>query len=102
VPAIVSSLWIKPSRLFSVGDVGRDGLAESSQEQVHLGGIEPGHHQGDTGSRAGHTAPTIQADWCPTSRNRRGVWPRCHQPVRPFLADPPLPECSAVQRKGLL
>ena len=27
----------------------RDGLAEFSKEQVHCGGIEPGHHQGDTG-----------------------------------------------------
>src|SRR6516162_11180689 len=27
----------------------RDGLAEFSKEQVHRGGIEPGHHQGDTG-----------------------------------------------------
>src|SRR5262249_52168587 len=30
-------------------------------------------------SRAGHTAPMIQADWWPTSRNPRGVSPRCHQ-----------------------
>ena len=28
---------------------GRDGLAEFSKEQVHRGGIEPGHHQGDAG-----------------------------------------------------
>jgi len=27
----------------------RDGLSEFSQEQVHRSGVEPGHHQGDTG-----------------------------------------------------
>jgi hypothetical protein len=27
----------------------RDGLSEFSKKQVHRGGIEPGHHQGDTG-----------------------------------------------------
>src|SRR5215831_5571665 len=27
----------------------RDGLAEFGKEQVHCGGIEPGHHQSDTG-----------------------------------------------------
>src|SRR6516225_5465799 len=28
---------------------GRDGLSEFSKENVHRGGIEPGHHQGYTG-----------------------------------------------------
>src|SRR6516164_5330287 len=28
---------------------GRHGLAEFGKEQVHCGGIEPGHHQSDTG-----------------------------------------------------
>lgn len=28
---------------------GRDGLAELSKKEVHRGGVEPGHHQGDTG-----------------------------------------------------
>ncbi len=27
---------------------GRDGLSELSKEQVHRGGVEPGHHQSDT------------------------------------------------------
>jgi hypothetical protein len=27
----------------------RDGLSEFSKEEVHCGGIEPGHHHGDTG-----------------------------------------------------
>ena len=27
----------------------RDGLAEFSQERVHRGGVEPGHHDGDAG-----------------------------------------------------
>jgi hypothetical protein len=31
---------------------GRDGLSEFSKEEVHRGGVEPGHHQGDTGGRA--------------------------------------------------
>jgi hypothetical protein len=30
-------------------------------------------------SRAGHTAPMIQAERWPRSRRPRGVWPRCHQ-----------------------
>jgi hypothetical protein len=35
----------------------RDGLSEFSKEQVHRGGIEPGHHQGDTGVACGAYGP---------------------------------------------
>src|SRR6516165_6125049 len=41
-----------PARLvhqYNVMRARRDGLAEFGKEQVHCGGIEPGHHQGHTG-----------------------------------------------------
>src|SRR5215469_3747201 len=63
----------------------RDGLAEFGKEQVHCGGIEPGYHQGHPVSRAGHTAPMIQADWWPTSQPARGI-----AALPPDIAGPPL------------
>jgi len=57
----------------------RDGLAEFGKEQVIAAVSSRVITKATPVSRAGQTAPMIQADWYPTSRNPRGVSPRCHQ-----------------------
>src|SRR5499427_4727096 len=71
---------------------GRDGLAEFGKEQVHCGGIEPGHHQSDTGvaCRAyGADDPSrLVADIAQPARGMAALPPDIAGP--PLLPDPRL------------
>ena len=68
----------------------RDGLSEFSKEQVHRGGIEPGHHQSDTSvaSRAyGADDPSrLIADIAPPARGIAALPPDIAG--APLLPDP--------------
>ena len=57
----------------------RDGLAEFGKEQVHCGGIEPGHHQG-------HTGVACRADG---ADDPSGLVADITQPARGIAALPP-------------
>ena len=68
---------------------GRDGLTELSQEEVHCGGIEPGHHQGDagvTGRAYGPDDPSrLMADIAQPARGMASLPPDIAGP--PLLSD---------------
>ena len=70
----------------------RDGLSQFGQEQVHRGGIEPGHHQGDTGvaGRAYRTddPSRLVADIAQPARGMAALPPDIAGP--PLLPDPRL------------
>src|SRR5215472_15541178 len=70
----------------------RHGLAEFGKEQVHCGGIEPGHHQSDTGvaCRAyGADDPSrLVADIAQPARGMAALPPDIAGP--PLLSDPRL------------
>src|SRR5499427_7757186 len=71
---------------------GRDGLSEFINKEVHRGGIEPGHHQGDAGvaSRAyGPDDPRrLVADIAQTARGMAALPPDIAGPA--LLSDPRL------------
>jgi len=71
---------------------GHHGLAEFGEEQVHCGGIEPGHHQCDTGvaCRAyGADDPSgLVADIAQPARGMAALPPDIASP--PLLPDPRL------------
>jgi len=70
----------------------RDGLSEFSKEQVHRGGIELGHHQGDTGVACRAYGPDdrsrLVADIAQPARGIAALPPDIASP--PLLSDPRL------------
>ena len=68
----------------------RDGLSEFSQEQVHRSGVEPGHHQGDTGVAGRTYGPDdpsrLVADIAQPARGIAALPPDIAG--APFLSDP--------------
>jgi hypothetical protein len=70
----------------------RDGLSEFSQEQVHRSGVEPGHHQGDTGVARRAYGPDdpsrLVADIAQPARGLATLPPDIAG--APFLSDPRL------------
>jgi hypothetical protein len=70
----------------------RDGLSEFSKEEVHRGGIEPGHHQGDTGVACRAHGPDdpsrLVADIAQPARSMAALPPDIASP--PLLSDPRL------------
>ena len=70
----------------------RDGLSEFSKEEVHRGGIEPGHHQGDTGVAFRAYGPNdpsrLVADIAQPARGMAALPPDIAGP--PLLSDPRL------------
>src|SRR4029077_16531579 len=71
---------------------GRHGLCELSQKQVHRGGVEPGHHQGDTGVACRAYRPDdpsrLVADIAQAARGMAALPPNIASPA--FLSDPRL------------
>ena len=71
---------------------GRDGLSEFGKEQVHRGGIEPAHHQGDPGVACRAYRPDdpsrLVADIAQPARGMAALPPDIAGP--PFLSDPRL------------
>jgi hypothetical protein len=70
----------------------RDGLSEFSKEEVHRGGIEPGHHQSDTGVAGRAYGPDdpsrLVADIAQPARGIAALPPDIAGP--PFLSNPRL------------
>ena len=69
---------------------GRDGLSEFRKEEVHRGGVEPGHHQGDTGvacrAHGADDPSRLVADIAQPARGLAALPPDIADP--PFLSDP--------------
>ena len=82
---------------------GRDGLTELSQEEVHCGSVEPGHHQGDTsvtGRAHGPDDPSrLEADIAQPARGMAALPPDIAGP--PLLSDPCLVLAPDFQPLGL-
>ena len=70
--------------------IGRDGLSEFSKEEVHRSGVEPGHHQGDTGVTRRTYGPDdpsrLVADIAQPARGIAALPPDIAG--APFLSDP--------------
>jgi hypothetical protein len=69
-----------------------DGLSEFSKEGVHCGGVEPGHHQGDTGvacrAYRSDDPRRLVADIAQPARGMAALPPDIAGP--PLLSDPRL------------
>jgi hypothetical protein len=69
---------------------GRDGLSEFCKEEVHRGGVDPGHHQGDTSVACRAYGPDdpsrLVADITQPARGMAALPPDIASP--PFLSDP--------------
>ena len=81
----------------------RDGLSEFSKEEVHRSGVEPGHHQGDTGVARRTYGPDdpsrLVADIAQPARGMAALPPDVAGP--PFLPDPRLVLAPDFKPRGL-
>ena len=81
----------------------RDSLPEFSEEEVHRSGVEPGHHQGDTGVAGRTYGPNdpsrLVADIAQSARGMAALPPDIAGP--PFLSDPRLALAPDFKPRGL-